>query len=126
VTVGRRLRPCGSGSCVSTQAPVTQPLLRIEPLAFAGPPSEVLRAVLQVLARTPRTRVLERDDCCVHAVVRSRVLRVPFDLEVMVDATTGLLHLRASTPLALRERSRSRVRALELMVRIEQELRAIS
>jgi uncharacterized protein (DUF1499 family) len=80
-------------------------------------------AVLAVISRIPRSRLLERDAVAVHAVIRSRWLRVPLDLEVRVDADAGLVHLRAATPFALRERSRSRVRAGELLRLVERELR---
>jgi len=126
----RRLRPCGRGSCVSSQASPTDHARRIEPLPFAAPTAVALQAALTVLARTPRARVLERDDVSVHAVVRSAVLRVPLDLEIIVagggEGATGNVHLRAATPLALRARSRSRVRARELLAHIDRELRASS
>lgn len=109
---------------MSTQAPSTQPLQRIEPLPFAGSASVAMRAVLIVLTRLPRLRVLERDDVSVHALGRSPVLRVPLDLEIVVDEDRGRIDLRASTPFALRERARSRTRALELLSSIETELRA--
>lgn len=128
MTEGRRLRPCGRGSCVSSQAPLTDPIRRIEPLPFEGSTKVALRAVLAVLARVPRARVLERDDAWVHAVIRSSVLRVPLDLEVVVapgtDGRSSDLHLRATTPFALRERSTSRSRALQLLDLIDRELRA--
>jgi uncharacterized protein (DUF1499 family) len=120
----RPLAPCRSGSCVSTQAPRTDPLRRIEPLAFALPIDAAMRAVLAALAGVPRLRILERDAVGVHAVARSAVLRVPLDLEVRVDATAGAIHLRAATPVALRERSSARTRATELLLRIERELRS--
>jgi uncharacterized protein (DUF1499 family) len=124
----RQLRPCGRGSCVSSQAPLTDPTRRIEPLPFAGSTKVALRAVLTVLARVPRARVLERDDASVHAVIRSAVLRVPLDLEIVVapgsEGSSSDLHLRAATPLALRERSTSRVRAQQLLDLIDRELRA--
>ena len=123
MTAPRPLPPCGSGSCVSTQAARTDPLRRIEPLAFEAAPDVVIRAVLAALGRVPRLRILERDDASVHAVVRSVWIRVPMDVDVRVDATAGLVHLRASTPLALRERSQSRARALELLALIDRELR---
>jgi uncharacterized protein (DUF1499 family) len=124
VTVRRPLRPCGSRSCVSTQAPSTQPLRRIEPLPYAGPASVAMRAVLTVLTRVPRLRVLERDDVSVHALGRSPVLRVPLDLDIVVDEVRGRIDLRASVPFALRERAGSRARALELLSSIEAELRS--
>lgn len=128
MTGTRRLRPCGRGPCVSSQSPSSDPTRRIEPLAFAGPPSAALRAVLAVLGRTPRARVLERDDTSVHAVIRSPVLRIALDVDIVVtgavDGAPGTVHLRASTPLALRERSSPGVRALRLLRSIERELRA--
>jgi uncharacterized protein (DUF1499 family) len=84
-----------------------------------------MRALLNVLGRTPRLRILERDDVAVHAIARTAILRVPVDLEAIVDEARGRLDLRVSTRLALRERSSSRVYALELMQRIEAELRAV-
>jgi uncharacterized protein (DUF1499 family) len=83
-----------------------------------------MRALLTVLARTPRTRILERDDVAVHAVTRSAFLRVGMDLEVTVDSARGLLDLRASTSLSVREQTGSRRWAMELLGRIEKELRA--
>jgi uncharacterized protein (DUF1499 family) len=113
---------------VSSQAPRTDLRHRIEPLPFAAPTAAVLHAVLVVLARTPRLRVLERDSMSVHAVARSRLLRIPLDLEVIiegaVEGTDGLLHLRASTPFALRERTQGRTRARELLALIDRELRS--
>ena len=108
---------------MSTQAHPADPVHRIEPLAFAAPGTEAMAAVLAVLGRVPRLRILERDAGSVHAVVRSAWLRVPTDLELRVDVVAGLVHLRASTLLAVRERSSIRLRALELLERIDHELR---
>jgi uncharacterized protein (DUF1499 family) len=103
---------------------VTQPLRRIEPLSFAGPAQEAMRAVLVVLGRIPRLHVLERDDVSVHAVVRSPVRSVSLDLDIVVDGSRGRIDLRAATPFAIRERARSRARANDLLARIEAELRS--
>jgi len=118
------LPPCGAGSCVSTQAQRTDPLRRIEPLAFAGAADKTMRRVLRALERVPRLRVLERDAVAVHAVARSAWLRVPLDIEVRVDGERARIDLRVATRLALRERARSRTRAEELLALIEAELRA--
>jgi len=109
---------------VSTQAPRTDPVRRIEPLAIAAPGEVAIGAVLAALGRVPRLRILERDAVSVHAVVRSAWLRVPTDLELRVDASAGLVHLRASTLLALRERSSIQVQAHEVLALIDRELRA--
>jgi uncharacterized protein (DUF1499 family) len=118
------LPTCGRRPCVSTQAPRTDPLRRIEPLAFAMDPARVRSVVLDVLGRTPRLRILERDDSSVHAVIRSAWLRVPIDVELRIDAAAGLVHLRVSTPLALRERARPRSLSRDLLARFETAIRA--
>lgn len=82
-----------------------------------------MAAVLAAISRIPRSRLLERDAFAVHAVIRSRWLRVPLDLDVRVDADAGVVHLRAATPFALRKRSNIKVRAGELLRLIERELR---
>ena len=118
------LPPCGRGPCVSTRASRTEPLRRVEPLPFVADPGVVRGAILRVLAATPRSRVLERDDVSVHAVVRSAWLRIPADIELRIDAAAGLIHLRIATPLAVRARSHPRERAHELLARIEAAARA--
>jgi uncharacterized protein (DUF1499 family) len=125
VTTHRALRPCGTGSCVSTQAPRTEPLRRIEPMRFAGPAALAMEAVRRVLGRTPRVHVLERDDLALHAVARTSVLRIPRDIEVVVDEAAALLHLRVATAISLRERSGSRPYAIGLLQQVERELRSM-
>jgi uncharacterized protein (DUF1499 family) len=122
----RTLAACGSSrGCVSTQASALDPLRRIEPLPIAADAAQVIAAVLRVISRWPGARVLERDDRYVHAVARSRVLRVPLELELVVDTEQGRLELRASTPFALRERSQARTRALAFLDAVAVELRRV-
>lgn len=82
-----------------------------------------MRSVLAVLARIPRMHVLERDDRLVHAVVASRILRIPLDLEIIVDPDRGRVDLRAYRAFAVLERSRSRALATGLLQLIEDEIR---
>ena len=120
----RPLSPCTGRDCVSTQVPRSDPLRRIEPLAFDARVDVAMEAILAALTCVPRLKVLERDAVSVHAVVRSRWLRARDDIEVRVDVVAGLVHLRVATPFAVRERSRSRARAKELLALVERELRA--
>jgi uncharacterized protein (DUF1499 family) len=124
LTSVRPLPPCAGRVCVSTQAPRSDPLRRIEPLAFDARAQVAMDAVLSALGRVPRLKVLERDAVAVHAVVRSRWLRVRDDIEVRVDVAAGLVHLRVSTPFAVRQRWRARARAEDLLALMERELRA--
>jgi uncharacterized protein (DUF1499 family) len=67
--------------------------------------------------------MLERDLVSVHAVARSVVLRIPLDVEVRIDQSARVIHLRVATPISMRERTSSRTRALDLLDRIDRELR---
>lgn len=115
------LPACSRRDCVSTQAPRTDPLRRVEPLLHAAEHSAARVAVLTALGRVPRLRILERDETSVHAVIRSPWLRVPTDVEVRIERT--VVHLRVATRFALRDRSRARARATDLLGRMEAELR---
>lgn len=117
------LPPCGRRLCVSTQAARTDPLRRIEPLIVAADAARIRAAVLAVLGATPRLRILERDDVSMHAMARSPWLRIPIDIDLRIDGARGLVHLRVSTPLALRERARPRAFALRLLARVEAAIR---
>lgn len=117
------VRVSGRRTSVSTQAARTDPLRRLEPLRFVADPTDVRAAVLAVLARSSRLRVLERDDASVHAVERSAWLRIPTDIEIRIDGPAGLLHLTMTVPLVLGQRSHPRVRGTQLLARIGVELR---
>lgn len=117
------LPPCGRRPCVSTQASRTDPLRRIEPLVFRAEVPHVRAAVLAVLGRTPRLRILERDDVSVHAVGRTAWLRLPIDVELRIDGDAGAVHLRVTAPLVLREQTHPRAYAADLLARIDTAIR---
>ena len=123
----RPLRPCGPRrDCVSTQALRSRSANFIEPLRFVAPPATVQVAVLRVLERSASMRILERDPHSVHAVVVSRLLRVHTDVDVRLDVAAGLVHVRVSAPRLMRGRTTSRAQALDLLARIDQEIRRLS
>lgn len=122
---GPELGPCRTRRCVSTQAPRTDPLRRIEPLAIGVSAASAMESTLRVLRRLPRHRILERDAVSVHAVERSDWLGFPTDIEVRIDDAAGLLHLRVTTARGVRGRTDSRTRAIQLLAAIEHELRGI-
>jgi uncharacterized protein (DUF1499 family) len=120
----RRLEPCPNlPNCVSSQASAHDLLHRIEPLPFAPDGVSIMAAVLKALRRTPGLRILERDDSYVHAVARSRILRLPSDVELLADLTEGLLHVRASSRYGRSDLGANRRRAQELLEAVEVELR---
>ncbi len=97
----KRLTPCPDGSqkCVSTLD--TQKYCAMEPVAFTGPPSAALAAVLEVIAGFPRTSVVESDDAYVKAIFKTRVIRWKDTVEFEIDADDSLVHFRSeSVPYA--------------------------
>jgi uncharacterized protein (DUF1499 family) len=119
-----RLRPCAPRrDCVSTQASADDTRRYVTPLRVAAAPDVVLRAVDRAVGAIARVRVLERDEITVHAVVRSRFLRLATDIDVRLDAVRGLVHVRVSAPPALRRRSRAREIATGLLSATDRAVR---
>jgi uncharacterized protein (DUF1499 family) len=120
----RRIEPCPNlPNCVSSQASTHDVLHRIEPLRFATDRATLMAAVLIAIRRRSGLRVLERDDEYVHAVARSAILRLPSDVELLVDMSAGLLHVRASSRYGRSDLGANRRRAEELLAAVEDELR---
>jgi len=118
----RTLRPCpGRPGCASSQASAHDPLHRVEPLGVADGVA-VVPAVLRVVARLPGGQVLERDDVYVHARY-GRVRPFAAEIELLHDVAALLLHVRTASLRGRLEADRERVRARELLRRVEAELR---
>jgi uncharacterized protein (DUF1499 family) len=86
--------------------------------------TSIVGIVLRVIGRTAGMRVLERDDRYVHAVARSRLLRLPSDIELLADVEAGLLHVRASSRYGRSDLGANRRRAQGLLEAVERELRS--
>ncbi|MGA8847745.1 MAG: DUF1499 domain-containing protein [Nocardioides sp.] len=115
--VAKRLTPCPDGSqkCVSTLD--MQQYCAMEPVPFAGTPSQALAAVLKVIADFPRTSVTESEDTYVKAIFKTRVIRWKDTVEFEIDATDSVVHFRsesvpyAGSDLGANRKRMTRVRA---------------
>jgi uncharacterized protein (DUF1499 family) len=93
---GGRLAPCPATlNCASSQA--ADRWHRVEPLRYEGSAGEALARLRGVLGRWPRTRVRAATETYVHAECRSRVFRFVDDVEFLLDAGAGVLHVRSAS-----------------------------
>jgi uncharacterized protein (DUF1499 family) len=96
VTSSPSLPPCPrSPNCVSSLA--ADPLQHVEPFAFEGDPEKAWARLAAVLARWPRTRILEDDGAQLHAECTTRVLRFRDDLHAVLDTAGSQIHLRSAS-----------------------------
>lgn len=90
------LKPCpDKPNCVCSKA--TDARHAIEPLRLAAPAHEAWRALLDVLASWPRIRLVEQNDNYLHAEARSLIFRFVDDLECLMDAGAGVIHVRSAS-----------------------------
>ena len=91
-----RLTPCpDSPNCVSSFA--TDEEHRVEPLALDGDPTTALAALRQAIETMPRTAIVDAGEDYLHAEATSLIFRYVDDLEVLIDASAGKIHLRSAS-----------------------------
>jgi len=98
--VDDRLTACpASPNCVSSVAPASDKTHFIEPFRFAGSAGDAWRRLCEVVATQSRARIVERRDTYLHAEFRTAVLRFVDDVEFLLDAQQGVIHLRSASRL---------------------------
>ncbi len=110
-----RLADCpASPNCVSSQAPETDEQHYIEPLAFEGDPATVIDRLRRAIVGMPRTQVLKATDRYLHAEFTSAIFRWVDDVELLVDADAGVVHVRSASRVGYGDlgANRKRVEAL--------------
>jgi uncharacterized protein (DUF1499 family) len=91
-----RLQPCPAApNCVGSEDPDLEH--RIAPLAFEGDPDRAWSDLLAFLAREPRTEIVEQREGYAHLVVRTPLLRFSDDLELRLDRSAGVIHVRSAS-----------------------------
>jgi uncharacterized protein (DUF1499 family) len=92
--VDGRLRPCpDTPNCVSSQSAVEDQAVR--PMRFEGDPQEAFARLVGLVDTLPRTVLLQHDEGYAHFEVTTALLRFRDDLELQLDATAGVIHLRS-------------------------------
>ncbi len=110
------LSPCPqSPNCVSSQDP--DPARRVEPLRFVEPPEAALARLRAVLAGMARCALVKDQPPYLRAEFRSRVFGFVDDVEFLLEADAGVIHLRSAArtgnwDLGVNRRRVERIRAL--------------
>ena len=92
----RKLEPCpDKPNCVSTQS--ADPAKRMPALAFEGEAGPVRAAILDVLARAPRARVVEAEGDTVRAEFTTLVFRFVDDVEFLIDPAAKRVDFRSAS-----------------------------
>ena len=87
---------------------------RIEPLTLVGTPAEAMAKIKQALEAMPRIVIVDASDHYLHAEATSLIYRYVDDLEVLIDADNGKIHLRSASRTGYSDLgvNRNRVQAL--------------
>ncbi len=91
-----RLAPCPDRpNCVSSLA--EDAAHRVEPLPLEGTPEEALGRLREIIEAMPGATVDEVGEGRLTARFRSRVFRFVDDLDLVVDAAAGVVHVRSAS-----------------------------
>jgi len=110
-----RLAACKrTPNCVSSQADPADRRHYIEPIAFAGVAADAMAALQQVVATAEGAQVVRATNDYLYAEFRSRVMRFVDDVEFALDPAQGVIHVRSSARMGIRDFgvNRARVEAL--------------
>jgi uncharacterized protein (DUF1499 family) len=88
-------------------------------LGFEGEIESVRAAILDVLAQTPRTRVVEADVDYIHTEFTTLVLRFVDDVEFSIDGDAKRVHFRSASRVGHSDLGTNRRRMKTLSRRLE-------
>lgn len=96
----KRFAPCpDSPNCVSTQAPSTDKLHTIAPIAYTSDRAAAHQRLLAVIQAMPRTTIITTEPEYIYAEFRSRLLSFVDDVEFYLDDAAKLIHFRSASRL---------------------------
>jgi uncharacterized protein (DUF1499 family) len=124
-----RLAPCpDTPNCVSSQT--EEPRSAVAAIPFTGSAEMAMARLCCALRECPRTKIITARDQYIHAESRSRVFRFVDDLELSVDRTESVIHLRSASRVGYSDFGVNRKRvegirlAFERLARSEGDLTA--
>ena len=112
VVVGR-LAPCPeTPNCVSSQTEDATQL--VEPFKLTGDPAAALGKLKAALARLGGTTVVKEETNYLHAVASTPFFRFRDDLELLIDPTNGVIHVRSASRIGRSDLGANRKRVERL------------
>lgn len=114
----RRLTDCPSTpNCVSSQA--RDPRHHVPPLKISGPTEDVMSRVSRAVQSLPGARLELTTDTYLHARVRTPLFRFVDDLELLLDAEAGVVHVRSASRVGNWDLGANRRRVEKLRRKLE-------
>jgi uncharacterized protein (DUF1499 family) len=96
VTVKKKLPPClNTPNCVSSQA--TDKLHYIAPYKIAGDPKLAWAELRKLIVEHDRMTITHETEDTLHAEAISLVLHFVDDIDAILDAKAGLIHIRSAS-----------------------------
>lgn len=96
-----RLKACARASnCINTQDTAGG----VAPLRFSDSPAVAWQRLRSSVSGLPRTTVLAESDGYLRAEAASAIYGFRDDLEALLDAEAGVIHLRSASRVGLRDR----------------------
>ena len=104
-------------NAVSSQA--TTDTHRIDPLRIRGEPKAAFARLRERVGQTPGVRIVEATDTYLRAECETRVLRFVDDLELLLDAPAGVVHVRSASRLGRKDFGVNRARIESLRTTVD-------
>ena len=106
-------------NAVSSQA--TTDYHRIDPLRIRGEPKAAFARLRERVGQTPGVRIVEANDTYLRAECETRVLRFVDDLELLLDAPAGVVHVRSASRLGRKDFGVNRARIESLRTTVDSQ-----
>ncbi len=91
-----KLKQCPSSpNCVSSQSESESH--HIEPLPYKSSGDEAMQKIKNTILAMPRTNLVEEKDHYLHIEFKSSVLRFVDDVEIIIDDSEKVIHLRSAS-----------------------------
>ena len=114
-TPPRKFPPCpDSPNCVSSRAARDDARHHVAALEYRGDAQQAWQAVRDVLAAWPRTVLVEAGPGSLRAECTSRLLRFTDDLELQLDASASVIHVRSASRIGYHDLGANRARVERL------------
>lgn len=91
-----KLKPCpNSPNCVSSQSDSNSH--KISPLSYQSSAKEALEKIKKTILAFPNSHLFKENDQYLHIVFKTRFLKFVDDVEILVDASEKVIHLRSAS-----------------------------
>jgi len=116
----KKLAPCpNTPNCVSSQAQAADKEHFIAPFKITGEAENAWAALKQALVGQSRTVITEETEDTLHAQATSLVFRFVDDIDAILDADAGLIHIRSASRVGYSDLGVNRKRMEKLRLALQ-------